>query len=167
MKFSGLTKFFTSNMAIPFLVVAAIFLTFVTTSQHPAAAQQTAEQNTLNLTFIGRGISNQGTRILQTGELSSLSAAVATATLTKVVTAPASGATYIRSVAVEKSTGSAGSFTLQYGTGTNCGTGTTVLIGPVVNPTVQPYYLGIAIPSGKDLCVQTDASTTSVRVVFN
>jgi hypothetical protein len=130
-------------------------------------AQQTGDQNMLNLSFIGKGVSNQGTRILQTGDLSNLSTAVATATLTRVVAAPASGSTYIRSIAVEKSTGAGGSFTLQYGTGTNCGTGTTVLIGPVTNPPIQTYYLGAIVPAGQDLCAQTDASTTSIRLLYN
>src|SRR5438552_18177269 len=99
------------------IIIGCLFS--VMTPNHQAAAQQTGDQNMLNLSFVGKGVSGQGNRILQTGDLSNLSAAVATATLTSVVAAPASGSTYIRSVAVEKSTGAAGTFTLQYGTGTN------------------------------------------------
>ncbi|HEY6349610.1 MAG TPA: hypothetical protein VI636_09395 [Candidatus Angelobacter sp.] len=132
-----------------------------------AAWQQVGEQNLLKLSFVGKGVSSTGTNVLQTGEVNSITAPVATATLTRIVFAPASGQTYIRRVMVEKSTGSTGTFTLQYGTGTNCGTGTTVLFGPVTNPQVVPHYIGILVPAGQDLCAQTDASTTSVRVLYN
>lgn len=132
-----------------------------------AGWQQVGEQNLLKLFFIGKGVSGQGNNVLQTGEVNNITAAVATATLTKIVSAPASGATYIRRVLVEKSTGSTGTFTIQYGTGTNCGTGTTVLFGPVTNPQVVPHYIGILVPAGQDLCAQTDASTTSIRVLYN
>lgn len=129
-------------------------------------AQQSGDQNTLNLSFVGRGASARGIKVLQTGDLSSLSSAVATATLTKAVTAPTTGSTYIRAVLVEKATATTGSFTIQTGTGTNCGTGTTVLLGPVVNMPVQQYYMGLQAPAGKDVCIQTDASTTSVRLMY-
>ncbi len=156
----------TNSFYVVAFCLIVICLMILMTPNH-GAAQQTGDQNMLNLSFIGKGVSGQGNRVLQTGDLSNLSSAVATATLTKVVTAPTSGSTYIRSIAVEKSTGSAGTFTLQYGTGTNCGTGTTVLIGPVTNPPIQTYYLGALVPSGKDLCAQTDASTTSIRLLYN
>lgn len=130
-------------------------------------AQQVGEQNLLKLYFIGKGVSPQGNNVLQTGEVNSITSAVATSTLTRIVVAPASGQTYIRRVLVEKSTGSTGTFTLQYGTGANCGTGTTVLFGPVTNPQVVPHYIGILVPAGQDLCAQTDAATTSIRVLYN
>ncbi|HLJ89568.1 MAG TPA: hypothetical protein VKZ53_22350 [Candidatus Angelobacter sp.] len=153
--------------AILVVVVLAVIVGLMTAPSAHVIAQQVGEQNLLKLRFIGSGASPQGLNILQTGDLSILSPAVASSTLTRVVAAPATGQTYIRSVAVEKSTGAAGSFTIQFGTGTNCGTGTTVLLGPVVNPPVQTYYLGAQVPSGQDVCIQTDASTTSVRLLFN
>jgi hypothetical protein len=131
------------------------------------SAQQVGDQVLRQMRLISNGVGSAGSGILQTGDLSNLSAAVATATLTRVVTAPASGSTYIRGVVVEKSTGAGGTFTIQTGTGTNCGTGTTLLLGPVTNPPIQQYYLGVLAPAGKDVCIQTDAGTTSVRVQFS
>jgi hypothetical protein len=131
------------------------------------AAQQVGDQTLLKMKFINFGSSTLGTNILQTGEVNTLSAAVATATLTKVVTGPASGSVYIRGVIVEKSTGGTGSFTIQTGTGTNCGTGTAVLLGPVVNPPIGKVWLEIQATAAKDVCLQTDAATTSARLLSN
>lgn len=149
-----------------FFSTIGVLAVFAVLTLSVAAFQQVGEQNLLKLYFVGKGTSAQGNNVLQVGELSTLSAPTATATLTRVVTAPASGQTYIRQVLVEKSTGSAGSFTIQYGTGTNCGSGTTVLLGPVVNPQINTYYLGVQVPAAQDVCVQTDASTTSVRLLY-
>lgn len=133
------------------------------------SAQGVGDQILLKMRFAVSGVPGQGQGILQTGEVSSVSAAVATSTLTQVVPAPATAtlSTYVRGVVVEKSTGSSGTFTIQYGTGTNCGTGTTVVLGPVTNPPIQLYYLGLVVPAGKAVCVQTDASTTSVRLLYS
>jgi hypothetical protein len=131
------------------------------------AAQQVGDQTLLKMKFVNFGSSTLGTNILQTGEVNTLSAAVATATLTKVVTGPASGSVYIRGVIVEKSTGGTGSFTIQTGTGTNCGTGTAVLLGPVVNPPIGKVWLEIQATAAKDVCLQTDAATTSARLLSN
>lgn len=150
-------------MIAAFAIVLFVVAVMLTPSTH-VLAQQVGDQIILKMRFANQGVQGGGGGILQTGAVSNISTAVATATLTRVVVAPASNQTYVRGVIVEKSTGGTGSFTLQYGTGTNCGTGTTVLLGPVVNPPIQQYNLGLNIPAGQDLCVQTDASTTSVRV---
>jgi len=132
-----------------------------------AAGPVTGEQVLLGLKYISGGVQAQGAKVLQTGEINSLSASVATATLTQVIAAPASGSVYIRGIMVEKSTGAAGTYTVQYGTGTNCGTGTTVLYGPVTNPPVGFNRIEVAVPAAKALCLQTDAATTLVRALTN
>jgi hypothetical protein len=154
-------------VVIAIFVTACMALMFIAAPPQPVAAQQIGDQQLLKLRFANNGVGTAGSGILQTGDVSSLSAAVATATLTKVVTAPTSGSTYIRGVVVEKSTGAGGTFTIQTGTGTNCGTGTAVLLGPITNPPIQQYYLGVLAPAGKDVCIQTDAATTSVRVQYS
>jgi hypothetical protein len=156
-----------SMLAVIAIAVVCLMAILIAAPPQPVAAQQVGDQVLRQMRLVSNGVGTAGSGILQTGDLSSLSSAVATATLTRVVTAPAAGSTYIRGVVVEKSTGAAGSFTIQTGTGTNCGTGTAVLVGPVVNMPVQQYYLGVLAPSGKDVCIQTDAATTSVRVQFS
>ncbi len=148
------------------LVVAGVVM--ISPTQH-VSAQQIGDQQLLKLRFANNGIPGQGAGILQTGEVSKVSSAVATATLTQAAAAPvtSSQSTYIRGIVVEKSTGSSGTFTIQTGTGTNCGTSTTVLLGPVTNPPIQLYYLGIVAPPGTAVCIQTDAVTTSVRVLYS
>jgi hypothetical protein len=147
------------------VICFAVALVFIPGSH--VNAQQVGDQTLLKMKFVNFGSSTLGTNILQTGEVNTLSAAVATATLTKVVTGPASGSVYIRGVIVEKSTGGTGSFTIQTGTGTNCGTGTAVLLGPVVNPPIGKVWLEIQATSAKDVCLQTDAATTSARMLSN
>lgn len=149
-------------LAVLMFALAALLLP----SGH-VAAQQVGDQTLLKMKFINFGSSTLGANILQTGEVNTLSAAVATATLTKVVTGPASGSVYVRGVIVEKSTGGTGSFTIQTGTGTNCGTGTAVLLGPVVNPPIGKVWLEVQATAAKDVCIQTDAATTSVRLLSN
>jgi len=115
------------------------------------------------------GVEGQGVGVQQVTDVNSLSALVATATLTSVVAAPASNSTIITGMLVEKSTGSAGTVTIQYGTTvkTACDTGTTVLLGPITNPQIGYTPLGgIVVPSGKIVCAQTDASTTGVRLLY-
>jgi hypothetical protein len=118
--------------------------------------------------FVYSGVGAQGAGVLQVGEVNTLSAAVATATLTQVVAAPAAGLqTYLRGLLVQKAaTASSGStVTVEYGTGTNCGTGTTVLLGPLAPPPVGYIPLNILVPAANAVCLATDASTTSVRVL--
>lgn len=148
--------------AIAVLLVIAFMLVPAPMMQ---AAAVTGDQILLNMKFIKSGVSAQGAGVLQVGELNTLSAAVATATRTEMVAAPSSGSVYVRGVLVEKSTGGAGTFTLSYGTGTNCGTGTTTLLGPVTNPPIGFVRLEIPVPAGKALCGATDASTTGIRAL--
>jgi hypothetical protein len=149
---------------IVLLLIAGMF-----TPPGRVVAQGVGDQILLKMKFAVSGVPGQGQGILQTGEVSNVSAAVATATLTQVVAAPSNAnlSTYVRGVVVEKSTGGTGSFTLQYGTGTNCNTGTTVILGPVTNPPIQLYYLGLIVPAGKAVCAQTDAGTTSIRLLYS
>ncbi|MBZ5703245.1 MAG: hypothetical protein LAN84_15540 [Acidobacteriia bacterium] len=130
-------------------------------------AQQIGDQVLLQMKFIKAGPQTQGAGVLQTGEVNSLSAAVATATLTQVVAAPTSGSIYLRGILLEKVTATTGSVTVQSGTGTNCGTGTAVLLGPVVIPPAGYLRLDIQVPAAKALCLQTDAATTSVRALYD
>ncbi len=120
---------------------------------------------------IAKGVSAQGASVLQTGEINTLTAPVATATVTQVVAAPGSGSIYLRGIWIEKMTTSTGSFNVIYGTGTNCGTGTTTLFGQALaasqTATLGEYKIGAAIPAGNALCLQTDAATTSVRAFTN
>jgi len=150
------------------IIAIVLFATAVMViPQGHVSAQGVGDQITRQMRLVNQGVSGQGAGILQTGDLSNISSSVATATLTQVVAAPSSGSTYIRGVIVEKSTGAGGTFTIQTGTGTNCGTGTTVLLGPVTNPPIQQYYLGVLAPAGKAVCLQTDAGTTVVRLQYS
>ena len=145
------------------LLIAALLIV----SSPPAvkAIGETGTQTLIAMQFILNGVQAQGKGVLQVGELNTLSAAVASATLTQVVAAPASGSIYLRAILVEKSTGGAGTVTLQSGTGVNCATAPTVLLGPITNPPVGYTRLEILVPAGSALCVQTDAATTGVRVL--
>jgi len=66
-----------------------------------------------------------------------------------------------------------GDFGLIYGTGTNCGTGTTNVTGQVfgtasVNQAAQQEYSAgtwLIVPPGKDLCVQVSAAVTNIRAL--
>jgi len=135
--------------------------------QAPIRAQQIGDQILLQMRFLKGGVQTQGAGVLQTGEVNSISAAVATATLTQVVAAPTSGSIYLRAILVEKITATTGSVTVQSGTGTNCGTGGAVLFGPVVVPPAGYLRLDLLVPATKALCLQTDAGTTSVRALYN
>lgn len=147
-------------------VVLAIAALVAFVPAPPAAfAQESAAQVALQQKFVLAGPRAQGAGVMQTGEVDTLSAAVASATLTQVVAAPTSGSIYLRALLVEKATASTGSVTVKYGTGTNCGTGTTTLLGPVTVPPVGRLTLDIQVPAANALCILTDASTTSVRVL--
>lgn len=137
-------------------------------------AQETASQVTLTMAFLKQGVltdaSSRG--VLQIGQLSTLSAAVASATRTEVVAAPAAGnAVYVRGLFVQSSTTGTGSITVSYGTGTNCATGTTtVLTLTAATGQTLPFgyaNVGAKIPAANALCLQTDAATTSVRALTN
>jgi len=115
---------------------------------------------------ISDGVGAHGAGVLQTAELFTLSTAVASASLTQVVAAPSAGVSvYVGRLLIEKATASTGSVTVEYGTGVNCGTGTTVLFGPVTVPPVGMISVGVLVPAAKALCLVTDANTTSVRAL--
>ena len=116
--------------------------------------------------FIRGGVSSQGAGVLQVAQLNSISPAVASATRAEVVAAPASGSTYIAGILVEKSAGGAGTVTLSVGTGTNCGTGTVVLLGPVTNPPVRYVPVNVSAGSANAVCLTTDGASTSARVLY-
>jgi hypothetical protein len=129
----------------------------------PMVAQESAAQ----LRFIKHGVQTQGFGVQQVGMLGTLSAAVASATLTEVVAAPASGSTVIVGVWVEKATASTGNVLVRYGTGTNCATGTTTLLSiGVGSPAIGFYPVYALAPAGKAVCLGTDAGTTSARVLY-
>lgn len=149
-------------------VLLATMLFTIATAPPPSSAQESAAQ----VRFIKHGVQAQGFGVYQTGELSTLSAAVASATLTQVVAAPASGSIYLRGIWIEKATATTGAVTVRYGTGTNCGTGTTTLltIGPQTATSLLPigyYPVGALVPAQNALCLVTDAATTSARALAN
>ncbi len=154
-------RFFIAALAI---LVAAML---VITPWAPPLAQESPAQ----AAFIKHGVKSQGFGVAQVGELSTLSAAVASATLTEVVAAPTAGSIYLRGIWVEKSTTATGSVLVRYGTGTNCGTGTTTLISLTAaagQTFAFGYYpIGVLVPATKALCLGTDAATTSVRALTN
>lgn len=66
-------------------------------------------------------------------------------------------------------TGATGTFSLSYGTGTNCGTGTTTII-PAMNVTsTAPSsdhidYAWFTLPAGVDLCITPSVATVSAII---
>jgi hypothetical protein len=152
------------------LIVVAL-LAIISIPAVKTSAQQVGDQILLNMSFLKAGPSAQGAKVLSTGEMNTLSAAVASATLTEVVAAPAAGSIYLRAIFVEKSTTATGSVLVRYGTGTNCATGTTTLVSlTAASGQTFPFgyvQLGIQVPATKALCLGTDASTTSVRALTN
>ncbi len=151
--------------------LALALLLVVTMVWSPSQAQVTPAQQALRQRFLSQGVSALGFGVAQTGEVSTLSAAVATATLTEVVAAPTAGSIYLRGIWIEKSTTGTGSVLVRYGTGTNCGTGTTTLLALTAAASQTfafGYYpIGIAVPATKALCLGTDAATTGVRALTN
>lgn len=93
---------------------------------------------------------------------SSVAINVSTATTTQLVAL--SGVTLIRVTSFDVIAGGTGNITFVYGTGINCGTGTTSLTGPY-NLTAQAGIskgsgIGtiLKVPSGNALCVTTSAA---------
>jgi hypothetical protein len=156
-----------SKFVLGVSVVLFVMLLMLSFPQTRTVAQQVAEQVVIKMKFINGGPQTNASGLLQVGEVNSLSAAVATATLTQVVAAPTSGSIYLRAIMLEKVTATTGSVTVQSGTGTNCGTGTVVLLGPVIVPVSRYMLLNIRVPAAQAICLQTDAATTSVRALYN
>ena len=160
----------TSIWAVAAVLVMAVLL-MLCVPQARIEAQQIGDQVLLQMKFIKSGSQTQGAGILQTGEVNSISAAVASATTAQVVAAPSAGSIYLRSIFVEKMTTATGVVNVIYGTGTNCGTGTTTLLSLSLAtgqaPLLGKVDIGVAVPATKALCLQTDAATTSVRALYN
>jgi len=121
-----------------------------------------------------------------------LNAGSPTTATTRVITAAATGTTtvYINGVATSVTTGKsikicawiinvkqttgAADFGLVYGTGTNCGTGTTNVTpqffgtASVQEKQQQEYSPGswLIVPPGKDVCVAVSAAPTNVRAAI-
>ena len=103
------------------------------------------------------------------------------ATLTRLTgcTAPDPGLTfYVTDIIAQSTTTTSGQFILRYGTGTNCGTGTTSLFPSAATaariaspantaaPTVIPFRTPLRVPDGKDVCVLGVATnTTTIQLV--
>jgi hypothetical protein len=130
------------------------------------AAQAVGEQALLKMRFINDGVQALGSGVLQAESVSTLSAAVASATRASVATAPAAGNIYIKGVVIEKSAGGTGVVTISEGTGTNCGTNTAVIV-TFTNPVVSTIPLGIQTPTAlRDVCITTEGASTSARILY-
>ncbi|HUS95748.1 MAG TPA: hypothetical protein VMX97_03300 [Hyphomicrobiaceae bacterium] len=115
------------------------------------------------------GVGALGAGVKQVATLGTLSAAVASATMTQVVAVDA-GARVLLGVILETATTTAGIVTVSTGTGTNCGTGTatkvTFGIGTATSPLPVGYYpVNALVAAGSAICLTTDAATTSARVL--
>lgn len=87
---------------------------------------------------------------------------ISTATTTKVITANSARATFLTSWDVMN--GGTGNLTWVYGSGTNCGTGTTAMTGPYPLIAQAGISKGVGVgpvlfaPKAKDVCIITDAN---------
>ncbi len=160
---------------LAFIVVALMIVALTFTRVHAqqtnktTASPEAAAQTQLQQTYVNNGVGAQGLGVMQIGQLNTLAAAVASATRAQVVAAPTAGSIYLRALWIEKSTTATGSIIVSYGTGTNCGTGNTVIttLSAATGETFPFGYqeLEILVPPANALCLATDASTTSVRVL--
>lgn len=110
----------------------------------------------------------------QVSSIFSCSADDVGATLTKFCNAPANPklALYITTIVAQSTTTTSGNFILRYGTGSNCGTGTTSLLPSAATaariaapastaaPTIIPLQTPLKVPAGNDLCVLGVATNT-------
>lgn len=94
--------------------------------------------------------------------------APSSATTTIIVPKAASGTarTYICGYSLQ---GTAGTTQLVYGTGSNCGTGTTqlspIFAAGTVGSDQSSTFRGLAAPSGNDVCVITGTGTTASQAI--
>jgi hypothetical protein len=85
---------------------------------------------------------------------------------------------YITDIVASSTTATGGQMLLEYGTGTNCGTGTTALFpsaasavrfgypGNASAPAMLRFQTPVIVPYGKDLCVlAVNTNTISLHVV--
>jgi len=150
--------------ALGALLIAMMFATM------PGAitvAQESGSQVLLNLSWLNTGVSARGARVLQTGEVSTLTAAVASATRTAVATGSAGTQIYLRGILVEKAAATTGTVTVSTGTGTNCGTSTDVILGPITSPPAGYIPIGILLTSAEDACITTEGANTGARLLVN
>jgi len=155
-------RFLLAGLAL--LLVGA--LTTVLPPQPSQAQGRSGDQQMARLRFAKDGVQSQGSGVLQTAQVGTLSAAVATATRTEVVAAPASGSTVVLGIFVEKATATTGSVTLTQGTGTNCATSPTVILTiGAGSPAIGYYAVNAILPAAKAFCLTTDAATTSARAL--
>ena len=92
-------------------------------------------------------------------------------TTTQIVALSGTKVTYVTSMMAFG--GGTVNVTFKYGTGTNCGTGTTTLAGPYPLTAQAGFALGagtgpvMIVPSGQELCITTDASVSGgVQLTF-
>lgn len=103
------------------------------------------------------------------GPFSTAAINISAAGTTKVITGTAAKVTTVYGGGVTLNTGSSTAQTLQfvYGTGTNCGTGTTVITGTLSPGTATYIPLGQAVngsfsaPAGQDVCAVTSATANA------
>jgi hypothetical protein len=155
-------------------VLTGLLLVFVLllllTPARLQAIGETGQQTLLAMQFVLNGVQVQGKGVLQVGQVGTLSAAVASNTTAQVVAAPSAGSIYLQALWIEKMTTATGSINVINGTGTNCGTGTATLFSlslatSQIPPLVGYVPVNVLVPAVNALCIQTDASTTSVRVI--
>ena len=161
-----------NRLVVALLAVLAVLALIVVAPWKPGQAQESPAQVTMAQKYVNAGVQAQGAGVLQIGEVSTLSAEVTNTTVTQVVAAPAAGLSiYVRGIIVTKAVAATGAVTLVYGTGTNCGTGTTTLLaisGATSNSLLPGYIrLGIQVPAAKALCLNTEAAGTGVRALTN
>ena len=156
------------NLKSSFYVLLIALAVFVTAPLWVTHAQEVADQ--VILTTLAKGPKAKGAGVQQVGEVSTLSAAVAAATLTQVVAAPTAGSIYLRGIWINKAATTTGSILLRDGTGTNCASGTTHTILSLTAATGQTFKLGyqrigIQVPAARALCAITEGANTSVQVL--
>jgi hypothetical protein len=158
--------FLKTSAAVTVALLLVIFAVTLMPQPVAHAGQAVGEQALLKMRFINDGVQALGAGVLQAESVSSLSAAVASATRTSVATAPAAGNIYIKGVVIEKSAGGTGVVTISEGTGTNCGTNTAVIV-TFTNPVVTTIPLSILTPTAlRDVCITTEGASTSARILY-
>jgi len=155
------------------LLVAALLamalLVIAPWSPPPQAQGRSGDQQTARMRFVSDGEQAQGSGVLQTGQVGTLSAVIAN-TLTQVVAAPAAGLqTKIVGVWIESAVVTTAVVDVKYGTGTNCATGTTTLASLKAATTVPLpagfYPLPVRVPAAKATCLLTEAAGTTARLI--
>lgn len=140
----------------------------------PVQAQQNIASNPLGCTL--SALLNAGSPTTATTRFFT---AAATGTQTIFINGVATSVTTGKSMKIcayridVKQPATPGDFNLVYGTGTNCGTGTTNVTQQIfgtasVNQFAQQEYsLGawLTVPPGKDLCAAVSAAVTNIRVL--